>query len=100
MTNFVQKASLFKFGIRFAQFFLKPLFTESATEREVNAVNSENDKNVSTDAWRLHQLEKATCDLSHDFAKFGTGIRVISFAILTGIVLMGKNIVLNSIFAC
>ena len=58
---------------RFAQFFLKPLFTESATEREVNAVNSENDKNLSTDGWRLHQLEKATCNPKHDFAKFGTG---------------------------
>ena len=37
---------------RFAQFFLSPLFTPSATEREVNAVNSENDKNIQNDAWR------------------------------------------------
>ena len=31
---------------RFSQFFLAPLFTESATDREVNAVNSEHEKNV------------------------------------------------------
>ncbi|KAK2166410.1 hypothetical protein LSH36_39g02054 [Paralvinella palmiformis] len=58
---------------RFAQFFLCPLFTSSATEREVNAVDSENDKNLQNDSWRLFQLEKATCDPKHDFSKFGTG---------------------------
>lgn len=30
----------------FAQFFISPLFTESATEREVNAVHSEHQKNI------------------------------------------------------
>jgi insulysin len=30
---------------RFAQFFITPLFTESATNREMNAVDSENAKN-------------------------------------------------------
>ena len=59
---------------RFAQFFLCPLFTSSATEREVNAVDSENDKNLQNDSWRLFQLEKATCDPKHDFSKFGTGV--------------------------
>ena len=58
---------------RFAQFFLNPLFTPSATEREVNAVNSENDKNVMNDARRLYQMDKATCNVNHDFHKFGTG---------------------------
>ena len=64
-------------NFRFAQFFLQPMFTESATEREVNAVNSENDKNLKNDQWRLHQLEKATSDPNHDFFKFGTGIENI-----------------------
>ena len=32
--------------VRFSQFFLSPLFTESATEREVKAVNSEHEKNI------------------------------------------------------
>ncbi|KAK3095847.1 hypothetical protein FSP39_019946 [Pinctada imbricata] len=58
---------------RFAQFFLCPLFTASATDREVNAVNSENDKNLQSDPWRLHQLEKSLTDPNHDFSKFGTG---------------------------
>lgn len=58
---------------RFAQFFLKPLFTESATEREVNAVDSEHVKNIPSDAWRLSQLEKSTSDPKHPYSKFGTG---------------------------
>ncbi|PVD29637.1 hypothetical protein C0Q70_08892 [Pomacea canaliculata] len=58
---------------RFAQFFLSPLFTSSATEREVNAVNQENDRNLQNDAWRLFQLDKSLCRPGHDFGKFGTG---------------------------
>ena len=58
---------------RFSQFFLSPLFTETATEREVNAVNSENDKNLQSDPWRIHQLEKSLTDPKHDYSKFGTG---------------------------
>ncbi|KAL3863624.1 hypothetical protein ACJMK2_005374 [Sinanodonta woodiana] len=58
---------------RFAQFFLCPLFTECATEREINAVNSENDKNLQNDGWRFHQLDKSLADPSHDYSKFGTG---------------------------
>uniref|UniRef100_A0AAR5Q891 Insulin-degrading enzyme n=1 Tax=Dendroctonus ponderosae TaxID=77166 RepID=A0AAR5Q891_DENPD len=58
---------------RFAQFFIAPLFTESATDREINAVNSENDKNISSDVWRLNQLENHLCDSEHPFNTFGTG---------------------------
>lgn len=58
---------------RFAQFFLCPLFTESATEREVMAVNSENDKNLQDDMWRISMLDKSTGDPDHDYSKFGTG---------------------------
>jgi len=58
---------------RFAQFFLKPLFTECATDREVNAVDSEHVKNIQNDAWRLSQLEKSTSDPNHHYSKFGTG---------------------------
>ncbi|XP_074640666.1 insulin-degrading enzyme-like [Tubulanus polymorphus] len=58
---------------RFSQFFLNPLFTSSATEREVNAVDSENSKNIPSDGWRFNQLEKSTADPNHDFSKFGTG---------------------------
>uniref|UniRef100_A0A1B0G8M2 Peptidase M16 N-terminal domain-containing protein n=1 Tax=Glossina morsitans morsitans TaxID=37546 RepID=A0A1B0G8M2_GLOMM len=38
---------------RFAQFFIAPLFTPSATEREINAVNSEHQKKLSNDVWRI-----------------------------------------------
>lgn len=65
--------SLFSVSYRFAQFFLTPLFTESAVDREVNAVNSEHEKNLQNDYWRLTQLEKATADPTHDFSKFNTG---------------------------
>uniref|UniRef100_A0A1W7RAD0 Insulin-degrading enzyme n=1 Tax=Hadrurus spadix TaxID=141984 RepID=A0A1W7RAD0_9SCOR len=58
---------------RFAQFFLCPLFTESATDREVNAVNAEHEKNLQNDLWRLNQLEKCTANPKHDYSKFGTG---------------------------
>jgi insulysin len=35
----------------FAQFFISPLFTESATDRELKAVDSENSKNLQDDRW-------------------------------------------------
>ncbi|XP_045456766.1 insulin-degrading enzyme [Melitaea cinxia] len=57
----------------FAQFFISPLFTESATGRELSAVNSEHEKNLSSDTWRLDQLNKSTADPKHPFHKFGTG---------------------------
>lgn len=59
--------------LRFAQFFVTPLFTEGGVDREVNAVNSEHEKNIQNDYWRLAQLEKSTADPTHDFSKFGTG---------------------------
>ncbi|KAG6438646.1 hypothetical protein O3G_MSEX000111 [Manduca sexta] len=57
----------------FAQFFISPLFTESATGRELSAVNSEHEKNASSDTWRLDQLYKSTAEPTHPFHKFGTG---------------------------
>ncbi|XP_039761918.1 insulin-degrading enzyme [Pararge aegeria] len=59
----------------FAQFFVSPLFTESATGRELSAVNSEHEKNASSDMWRLDQLNKSTAHKDHPFHKFGTGNR-------------------------
>ncbi|XP_006822313.1 insulin-degrading enzyme-like, partial [Saccoglossus kowalevskii] len=57
---------------RFAQFFLCPLFNKDSKDREVNAVDSENHKNLKSDMWRIFQLEKATADSSHPYSKFGT----------------------------
>eukprot|EP00177_Eucheuma_denticulatum_P003195 GFKZ01005765.1.p1 GENE.GFKZ01005765.1~~GFKZ01005765.1.p1 ORF type:complete len:989 (+),score=151.19 GFKZ01005765.1:159-3125(+) len=60
---------------RFAQFFTAPLFTESATERELNAVHSEHQKNLQNDSRRMYELRKVVCNKSHPFHKFGTGSR-------------------------
>ena len=60
---------------RFSQFFQAPLFTESATAREVNAIESEHSKNLQSDYWRYDQLLKVRADRAHPYAKFGTGNR-------------------------
>jgi len=57
----------------FAQFFISPSFSESGTEREVNAVNSEHEKNIPNDDWRFHQLEVYHSDPEHPYCKFATG---------------------------
>eukprot|EP01100_Stratorugosa_tubuloviscum_P005628 TRINITY_DN250_c0_g1_i1.p1 TRINITY_DN250_c0_g1~~TRINITY_DN250_c0_g1_i1.p1 ORF type:complete len:1068 (-),score=379.42 TRINITY_DN250_c0_g1_i1:64-2979(-) len=58
---------------RFAQFFISPLFNESSTEREIQAVNNENQKNLQSDAWRENQLLKSLANKKHPHYKFGTG---------------------------
>ena len=58
---------------RFCQFFYSPLFNQDCTDREINAVNSENDKNLKNDAWRFHQMNKETGDPKHPWCKFSTG---------------------------
>jgi insulysin len=58
---------------RFSQFFIAPLFTESATARELNAVDSEHQKNIQSDGWRLNQLQRSCSSPLHPQSKFGTG---------------------------
>ncbi|OAD60877.1 Insulin-degrading enzyme [Eufriesea mexicana] len=58
---------------RFAQFFIAPLFTESLTELELNAIHLECEKNLANDTWRLDQLEKSSADPNHPFSKFDAG---------------------------
>lgn len=60
---------------RFAQFFTGPLFTESCTQREINAVNSEHEKNILQDNWRSWQLFRSTSKEGHIYNRFGTGSR-------------------------
>jgi len=57
---------------RFAQFFISPLFDPSCSEREANAVHSENSKNLQNDMWRMFQLD-STSSRDHVFWRFGTG---------------------------
>ncbi|EER05922.1 Sporozoite developmental protein, putative [Perkinsus marinus ATCC 50983] len=59
---------------RFSYFFKEPLFTQSATDREVQAVNSENSKNLQVDVWRMMQLERELVfNKEHPSYHFGTG---------------------------
>ncbi|KAK7244519.1 hypothetical protein RIF29_39342 [Crotalaria pallida] len=58
---------------RFAQFFTKPLMPPEATSREIKAVDSENQKNLLSDGWRMHQLHKHISAEDHPYHKFSTG---------------------------
>ncbi|KAJ0982675.1 hypothetical protein J5N97_010930 [Dioscorea zingiberensis] len=58
---------------RFAQFFTRPLMSPDATLREIKAVDSENQKNLLSDGWRMHQLQKNLSSKDHPYHKFNTG---------------------------
>lgn len=58
---------------RFAQFFIAPLYTEELTEKEINAIESEHQKNLQIDAWRIKMVSKSLVNKSHPYCKFGTG---------------------------
>lgn len=58
---------------RFGSFFTSPLFTEGATNRELNAIESENAKNLQSDIFRFYQIEKGRGNKNHPFSKFFTG---------------------------
>ncbi|XP_011065104.1 PREDICTED: insulin-degrading enzyme-like [Acromyrmex echinatior] len=60
---------------RFAQFFLTPLFTENLIELELNAINSEHEKNLADDSQRVNHLIKSSANSHHPFSKFSTGNR-------------------------
>lgn len=60
----------------FAQFFISPLFDESCTMREINAVDSENAKNLQNDTFRLYQLLRSVGNPEHPFSNFSTGNKV------------------------
>eukprot|EP01084_Bolivina_argentea_P151431 264299_1 len=58
---------------RFASFFICPLFTESATNRELNAVHSEHCANLQDDWCRIYQIDKLQSLPNHPWYKFDTG---------------------------
>ena len=58
---------------RFAQFFLSPLFDQDSTDRELNAIDSEHQKNILSDSRRMYYINKTTAKSGHVFQKFGTG---------------------------
>ncbi len=58
---------------RFSDFFKAPLFDPQYAEREVNAVNSEHDKNMRSDGWRSNQVQMMVSEPGHPLLRFGTG---------------------------
>lgn len=57
----------------FAQMFISPLFSESSIDREIFAVNSEHEKNLASDAWRIRMVNKTIANPNHPYSKFSTG---------------------------
>ncbi|CAG2168148.1 unnamed protein product [Oppiella nova] len=55
---------------RFAQFFIEPLFTESAMEREINAINSEYESYITNGHYREDSVDRCLSDPDHDYSKF------------------------------
>ncbi|GAB9476654.1 Insulin-degrading enzyme [Globisporangium polare] len=75
-TNFyfdVSAAHLREALDRFAQFFIAPLFTASATDREMNAVDSENTNYLQDDYWRINQAHRALGNVKHPNHRYGVG---------------------------
>lgn len=60
---------------RFAQFFISPSFAKKYVEREMNAVNSEHQKNLQNDYWRARMVERLTHRKGHPRQKFSTGTK-------------------------
>ncbi len=58
---------------RFAQFFISPLFDFDFVEREINAVNSEHNKNIKDDRRRIYRVLKHVSNHKHPYSQFGTG---------------------------
>jgi len=66
---------------RFAQFFIAPLFAAEFTEREMNAVDSEFEKNIENDGWRSQEMFRTMVREGHPEHHFTIGNR----ATLSGI---------------
>jgi len=58
---------------RFSQFFVSPLFNPEFVERERNAVNSEHEKNIQQDGWRVSRVQGHLLKEGHPAGQFGTG---------------------------
>ena len=66
---------------RFSQFFIAPLFSAEFTKREMNAVDSEFEKNLQSDGWRGQELFRTLVRADHPEHHFAIG----NLATLTGI---------------
>jgi insulysin len=66
---------------RFAQFFIAPLFSAEFTAREMNAVDSEFEKNIENDGWRSQEMFRTMVREGHPENHFTLG----NLATLSGI---------------
>lgn len=57
----------------FSHFFIDPLFNEEAVNKEVDAVNSEYEIDVSDDSWKLFHLFSILSSESHPVSRFSIG---------------------------
>ena len=57
----------------FSRFFIDPLFDPNLVDREVNAVNSEHDKNINNDFWLLRQVILNLSEKDSVINSFSTG---------------------------
>ena len=57
----------------FSRFFIDPQFDVDSVNREINAIQSEHDKNTQQDHWRLHHLYGMLSKKDSMINKFGTG---------------------------
>ena len=57
----------------FSRFFIDPLFNEETISKEINAVDSEHQKNINSDGWRQMQLLLDLSDDNTPLNIFGTG---------------------------
>ena len=57
----------------FAHFFVDPLLSAESTSKEVNAVNSEYEIDVSDDDWKLQHLVSLMSEKSHPQSRFTIG---------------------------
>lgn len=58
---------------RFSQFFIEPTFDAEFVSRELNAVNSEYQKNLQDDMWRMSQLQRSFYRKGHPESRFTIG---------------------------
>jgi len=57
----------------FSRFFIDPLFDEGSVNREINAIQSEHDKNIQQDNWRMSHFYGLISKKDSMINKFGTG---------------------------
>jgi insulysin len=58
---------------RFSQFFIAPLFDPKFTDREMNAVDSEFEKNLENDDWREQEMFRTMVSAGHPEHHFSIG---------------------------